>query len=85
MTEADCSRVFALLSEYLDKELAPGTCEELEAHVRDCPECIQFIDSLKRSIRLCREFGNSAPSAPIGEDAMAQLRRAYREMLHTKP
>ncbi len=52
MTDSDCGRVFTALSEYLDQELAPAECEGLERHLRGCPECIQFVRSLRRSVQL---------------------------------
>ena len=81
MNDNDCSRVFALLSEYLDRELAPATCEELEQHLRGCPECIQFVQSLKRSVQLCHQFGKCMANPPVDKEAMASLRQAYEKML----
>jgi len=81
MNDNDCSRVFGLLSEYLDRDLAPATCEELEEHLRGCPECVEFVRSLKRNIQLCRQLGECMPAPPLGQEVMAGLRRAYEEML----
>lgn len=81
MKDRDCSPIFAMLSEYLDRELPPATCGALEEHLRDCPECIQFVESLKRSIDLCREYGASQPSEPLDPEALANLRVAYESML----
>lgn len=81
MNESDCSRVFALLSEYLDQELAPATCDELEEHLGGCPECIQFVQSLKRSVQLCRHYGDCRTAPPIDPEVMAGFRRAYQKML----
>jgi len=81
MIENDCERIFALLSEYLDQELAPATCEELEQHLRQCPPCIQFVRSLRRSVDLCRQLGQ-CPDAPTpGPEVLAGLRIAYEKML----
>jgi RNA polymerase sigma-70 factor (ECF subfamily) len=77
----DCDRVFALLSEYLDQELAPTSCAELEAHLSGCPECVEFVRSLKRSVQLCRQLGRSMPAPPLEKEAMAGLRHAYEKML----
>jgi putative zinc finger protein len=33
----DCQKMFARLSEYLDRELAASLCEEIRAHMNDCP------------------------------------------------
>ncbi len=81
MNVNDCSRVFALLSEYLDRSLAPATCAELEDHLRGCPECIQFVESLKRSVQFCHQFGKCTSSPPVGKETMANLRQAYEKML----
>ena len=80
MHDSDCDRVFALLSEYLDRELAPGTCEELEIHLSDCPECVEFVRSLKLSMQLCHQLRRSMPP-PLDPEAMTGFRRAYEEML----
>jgi anti-sigma factor RsiW len=81
MTENECERVFALLSEYLDQELPPASCEELEQHLRNCPPCIQFVRSLKRSVNLCRQLGQCRDVLRLDPDVMAGLRRAYEKML----
>ena len=81
MHGSDCSHIFAVLSEYLDRELPPASCEELEDHLSDCPECVEFVQSLKRSMRLCRQLGESVPPPAVDEEAMASLRRAYKQML----
>jgi anti-sigma factor RsiW len=81
MNDRDCSHIFAMLSEYLDRELPPSTCGDLEEHLRDCPECIQFVNSLKRSVELCRRFGASCPPETVDPKALAELRSAYDRML----
>ena len=77
----DCSRVFALLSEYLDRELPPADCEELQQHLNGCPECIEFVHSLQRSVQLCRQYGGSWTPPPIQPDTLAGLHDAYQKML----
>ena len=81
MNDSDCGRVFALLSQYLDQELAPATCEELEEHLRGCPQCIQFVQSLKRSVQLCHHYGDGRTAPPVDPEVMAGFRRAYQKML----
>ncbi len=81
MNDRDCSRIFAMLSEYLDRELPASTCGDLEEHLRDCPECIQFVDSLKRSVELCRQYGASRLPEPVSPSPLAELRVAYDRTL----
>ena len=81
MNDRDCAQIFAMLSEYLDRELPPANCGDLEDHLRDCPECIQFVDSLKRSVELCRQYGASRLPEAVAPDRLAELRAAYDRML----
>ena len=79
-----CQEVFAALSEYLDMELPPASCEELEAHLAGCAPCIEFVESLRKSIGLCREYETAARPAPLSAEARRQLEEAYRKMLTSK-
>lgn len=81
MDNSDCDRIFALLSEYLDQELAPATCKELEGHLSGCPECIVFLRSLKRSMRLCHQLGKSAAAPSLDPKSMTELHAAFEAML----
>ena len=81
MNDSDCGHVFALLSQYLDRELPPTNCEQIEAHLHDCPECIQFVESLKRSVQLCRQFGTAQPAQPPDRQSLAALQRAFQNMI----
>ena len=74
MTE-NCRKYFDRISEYLDGELEEGVCSEIERHLRECPECRECIESLKATIRLCRE--GSAES--ISEAFHNRLRAALKE------
>ena len=51
----NCRKHFHRISEYLDGELDKRICEEIEMHIRNCRECRECIDSLRDTIRLCRE------------------------------
>jgi len=76
-----CKEVFALLSDYLDLELPPEACKEIEAHIADCSPCIEFKESLRKTVDLCRQYRPTEVPAPMGHEAKAQLLEAYRRML----
>ena len=84
MNQQDCNKIFSMLSEYLDRELPPATCEELERHIRDCPPCVEFLESLKKSVRLCREFKADAEPPPVSGAMKESLREAYERMLASR-
>jgi len=76
-----CREVFALLSEYLDLELPPDACQEIEAHIAGCAPCIEFADSLRKTVALCKRYEPGEPPSPLREEARVQLKKAYDRML----
>lgn len=52
---ADCKKMLGELSDYLDGELQEQLCKELEAHLADCPNCRIMLDSLNKTVSICRE------------------------------
>ena len=79
MNREECEAVFARLSEYLDGDLAPADCETLEAHVRDCAPCVEFIESLRKSVRLGRQYQPEESPSPLTEEIRARLKALFRE------
>jgi len=75
-----CKEIFSLLSEYLDLELPPGACQEIESHLAGCPPCIEFAESLRKTVELCRNYQPTQMPDPIGKTAREQLLGAYRKM-----
>ncbi len=77
----ECRRIFAMLSEYLDAELPADACEQIAAHLKDCPPCVEFLESLKKTIAICRELQLEERPRPLSEQTRAQLRTAYQRAL----
>ncbi|MDQ7006539.1 MAG: zf-HC2 domain-containing protein [Acidobacteriota bacterium] len=71
--DLSCREIFAMLSEYLDEELDASVCSRLEEHLEDCPPCVEFLDSLRRTVGLLRAEGRVEP-AP--EDLRRELSAA---------
>ena len=84
MSEPDCERIFELLSQYLDGELPATTCEQLDRHIRECAPCVEFVESLRESIRLCRQFECAEEPPPVPSPVKESLRKAYEEMRRRK-
>jgi len=76
-----CREVFALLSDYLNLELPPEACEEIEAHIAGCSPCVEFAESLRKTVDLCRQYQPAELPAPMGQEAKAQLLEAYTRMV----
>lgn len=43
------------LNDYLDGEIDPKLCEEIERHIGECKNCRIMVDTLKQTVTLCRE------------------------------
>jgi anti-sigma factor RsiW len=85
MTHAeDCRELFAQLSEYLDEELTPEARREMEEHLCDCPPCVEFLGSLRRTIDLCRQFEPGGSPQPLSREAKQQLLASFQRMLATR-
>jgi RNA polymerase sigma-70 factor (ECF subfamily) len=76
-----CREIFSLLSEYLNLELPPDACREIETHLAGCAPCIEFAESLRKTVEICRRYQPGQLPAPLGDNARAQLLDAYQKML----
>jgi anti-sigma factor RsiW len=43
------------LNDYIDGEIEPGLCEELERHIGQCDKCRIMVDTLRQTVKLCCE------------------------------
>jgi len=77
----ECKDVFALLSQYLDQELSPDLCEQIEAHIANCPPCVEFLESLKKTVALCKRLGAGERPVRLSDEHKRELLAAYRKAL----
>lgn len=78
--ELSCQQIFAMLSEYLDAELPPDLCQKLSGHIEGCAPCVEFVNSLRQSVRMCRDFKPDALPTPLADEIRSKLRQAYGEL-----
>lgn len=71
----ECRALFERLSEFLDGELPAGLCHEIERHAAGCPPCHALVQTLRRTVGLCRTL----PDRPLPEEARAAVRARLRE------
>jgi len=80
----NCHELFELLSEYLDFEVSPEMCRQIEQHLEGCPPCVEFVESLRKTIALCREYEPSVMPGPLSAEARAQLEQAWEKVLTSR-
>jgi len=81
MTKPNCQEVFERLSEYIDGEMPDDLCVVLEGHIRDCAPCVEFVESLRKAKRLCREFKAAEEPGALDPAAREQMLKALRRCL----
>ncbi|MFN7925149.1 MAG: zf-HC2 domain-containing protein [Bryobacteraceae bacterium] len=78
MTPESCKEVFARLSEYLDGELPPDLCDRIAQHIEGCGPCVEFVESLRKSVEMCRQIPVAERPAPMKAQVREELLTAYR-------
>jgi len=66
----ECKRLFAGLSDYIDKRVDDLACERIQKHLADCPPCIAFVNDLTRAVERCRSL-----TVPCDSRTAASLQR----------
>ena len=80
----NCKEVLALLSDYLDFELPPEACDQIEHHLAGCSPCEEFAESLRKTVTLCRSFEPRAMPGPLSAEARQELEKAWKKMLENR-
>jgi anti-sigma factor RsiW len=73
---AHCLEMFRRLSEYLDNELDDVTCQEIEQHVQKCVPCFSCLQTLKRTVDLCKQATNK----PVPKEFSEKLKEMIQNM-----
>ena len=59
-----CPDVVPLLSRYLEGEIGPKECAEMDRHVAGCPHCRAECDSLRKVLALCKSESRGGTVPP---------------------
>jgi len=49
-----CLDILRTLSAYIDDELSQDICRQIRRHLGACPNCEEFVASLRQTVSLCR-------------------------------
>ncbi len=71
---ATCQEIKQQLSQYLDGELDPAVCAELERHLHGCDNCRVLVDTLNKTILLYRDYGRAPAPNGIHERLIRVLK-----------
>ena len=69
--------ILDFLADYLDATLSPEVVAELEQHLEECPPCLAYLNTYKKTRDLVKE----AAPADMPQEMKAILRRFLLEQL----
>ena len=52
----DCSRILALLSDYVDGRLSDDIRRDLERHLNGCSDCTAFVGTFRSTVSLLQSL-----------------------------
>lgn len=78
-SKARCLKILRHLSAYLDNELSPEVCNEIRKHLGACPNCEEFINSLRQTVSLCQHTTYRPLSPTLKARIRAQVLRTARQ------
>lgn len=79
--DPSCLEVFERLSEYLDGELSPQDCAEIQEHIKECEPCVAFVESLKKSIEASHGLRRDQPVRKLDAATQQKLKAAWQAAL----
>lgn len=81
---SNCEELLGSLSAYIDGDLAPALCRELEKHLAGCDNCQVVLNTTKRTIELVH---SPVEKSGLPEDVRERLfkRLSLDDYLKSKP
>lgn len=80
----DCEKALQNLYLFIDHEIDNASCDEIQAHIDNCSDCLTELD-LERIVKslVMRSCHESAP-APLREKVLYSIRSVQIEVRETK-
>ena len=63
--DVECRSLLGYLSDYVDGDLNPALCREIEQHAAGCNNCRVVVDTLRKTVSLYHELAAETPEIPV--------------------
>jgi hypothetical protein len=74
-----CKQVTGLVSDYLNDKLAPAVKRDFQQHLRLCPDCVNFLNTYKKTVSVTRSIGPEEIPPRIRDTIVDFLRGRVRK------
>jgi anti-sigma factor RsiW len=68
-----CRDLLEQLSWYVDGDLGDLERRTVSLHLKQCPCCVEFVDSLRRTVSVCRDAGRRRLPGAVRARARARI------------
>ena len=72
--EMTCRELVELVTDYLERRLPERDRVRLEAHLAECPHCVEYVAQMRRTVELLGELSDE----PIDPARELELLAAFR-------
>ncbi len=69
-----CMQMLGVFSDYLDREAKARLCRRIEEHLKECPECRLYVDTMKKTVVLYRNLGDEKVPAGVSQRLFKTIR-----------
>ena len=70
-----CQELTELISDYLADKLEPSLKREFEKHLSICPDCVNFLNTYKKTVSVTGALDFAAIPRRVRKNALAFLRK----------
>ncbi len=82
--DLSCKHLLASIGDYVEGEISPELCQEIERHIAGCEHCRVVVDTLNKTITL---YHASAHDAEVPDDVRGRLFQVLKldDLFEKKP
>jgi anti-sigma factor RsiW len=82
--DLSCKQLLASIGDYVEGEISPELCQEIERHIASCEHCRVVVDTLNKTITL---YHASAHDAEVPDDVRGRLLQVLKldDLFEKKP
>ena len=77
--DADCREVRNLSSDYIDEELERASADRVSRHLKWCPPCNAFIETLRATVNMLRATPRREPPSDFRQRVQDAIRDEGRQ------
>ena len=75
-----CKELTELISDYVTGQLKPSLKREFEQHLSICPDCVNFLNSYKKTVAVTGDIEPTTLPAKVRNNVLDFLRKKMRRI-----